>query len=84
MKFNKKKGGNCNELLSSIIPLKNISINSDINTLISNRNVDDLISVLSGSKCSETIQENSTNLDIDTTTPADYLYINSRGGNKKR
>ena len=36
MKFNKKKGGNCNELLSSIIPLKNISINSDINTLISN------------------------------------------------
>ena len=83
MKFNKKKGGNCNELLSSIIPLKNISINSDINTLISNRNVDDLISVLSGSKCSETIQENSTNLDIDTTTPADYLYINSRGGNKK-
>ena len=83
MKFNKKKGGNCNELLSSIIPLKNISINSDINTLISNRNVDDLISVLSGSKCSETIQENSTNLDIDTTTPADYLYINSRGGYKK-
>jgi len=79
----KKRGGNCKDLLSNIIPLKNISINADINTLISNRNADDLISVLSGSKCSATVQENPNNLEIDTTTPADYLYINSRGGYKK-
>ena len=79
----KKKGGNCKDLLSNIIPLKNISINADINTLISNRNADDLISVLSGSKCSATVQENPNNLESDTTTPADYLYIYSRGGYKK-
>ena len=79
----KKKGGNCKDLLSNIIPLKNISINADINTLISNRNADDLISVLSGSKCSATVQENPNNLENDTTTPTDYLYIYSRGGYKK-
>jgi hypothetical protein len=79
----KKKGGNCKDLLSNIIPLKNISINADINTLISNRNADDLISVLSGSKCSTTVQENPNILESDTTTPADYLYINSRGCYKK-
>ena len=79
----KKTGGNCRDLLSAVIPLRNISLNAEVNKLLSNRAADDLISVLSGSKCSSIIEQKPNVSTTDTTNPVDYLYINSRGGCKK-
>jgi len=79
----KKTGGNCRDLLSAVIPLRNISLNAEVDKLLSNRAADDLISVLSGSKCSSVIEQKPNVSTTDTTNPVDYLYINSRGGCKK-
>ena len=79
----KKTGGNCRDLLSAVIPLRNISLNAEVDKLLSNRAADDLISVLSGSKCSSVIEQKPNVSTTDTTNPVDYLYINSRGGYKK-
>ena len=79
----KKTGGNCRDLLSAVIPLRNISLNAEVDKLFSNRAADDLISVLSGSKCSSVIEQKPNVSTTDTTNPVDYIYINSRGGCKK-
>jgi hypothetical protein len=79
----KKIGGNCNDLLSAIIPLKNIDINADVNKLISSRACDELVANLSNRANSVVLQDKSSSLGIDKTEPVDYLYINSRGGYKK-
>ena len=79
----KKTGGNCRDLLSAVIPLRNISLNAEVDKLFSNRAADDLISVLSGSKCSTVIEQKPNVSTTDTTNPVDYIYINSRGGCKK-
>ena len=79
----KKTGGNCRDLLSAVIPLRNISLNAEVDKLLSNRAADDLISVLSGSKCSSVIEQKPNVSTTDTTNPVDYIYINSRGGYKK-
>jgi hypothetical protein len=79
----KKKGGNCNDLLAAIIPLKNIDINADVNRLISSRACDELAANLSNRVNSEVLQDKSRSLATDNTEAVDYLYINSRGGCKK-
>ena len=79
----KNSGGNCRDLLSAVIPLRNISLNAEVDKLLSNRAADDLISVLSGSKCSSVIEQKPNVSTTDTTNPVDYIYINSRGGCKK-
>ena len=79
----KKMGGNCIDLLSAIIPLKNIDINADVNKLISSRACDELVANLSNRANSVVLQDKSSSLGIDKTEPVDYLYINSRGGCKK-
>jgi hypothetical protein len=79
----KKKGGNCNDLLAAIIPLKNIDINADVNRLISSRACDELAVNLSNRVNSEVLQDKSRSLATDNTEGVDYLYINSRGGCKK-
>jgi hypothetical protein len=79
----KKIGGNCNDLLAAIIPLKNIDINADVNRLISSRACDELAANLSNRVNSEVLQDKSRSLETDNTEAVDYLYINSRGGCKK-
>ena len=79
----KKKGGNCNDLLEAIIPLKNIDINSDVGRLISSRACDELAVNLSNRVNYEVLQDKSISLATDNTETVDYLYINSRGGCKK-
>lgn len=83
MMRSKKRGGNCNDLLAAIIPLKNIDINADVNRLISSRACDELAVNLSNRVNSEVLQDKSSSLAIDKTEAVDYLYINSRGGYKK-
>lgn len=83
MMRSKKKGGNCNDLLAAIIPLKNIDINADVNRLISSRACDELAANLSNRVNSEVLQDKSRSLATDNTEAVDYLYINSRGGCKK-
>ena len=83
MMRSKKKGGNCIDLLSAIIPLKNVDINADVNKLISSRACDELVANLSNRANSVVLQDKSSSLGIDKTEPVDYLYINSRGGYKK-
>jgi hypothetical protein len=79
----KKIGGNCNDLLSAIIPLKNIDINADVNKLISSRACDDLVATLSNRANSVVLQDKSSSPELDKVETVDYLYINSRGGYKK-
>ena len=83
MMRSKKIGGNCNDLLAAIIPLKNIDINADVNRLISSRACDELAANLSNRVNSEVLQDKSRSLETDNTEAVDYLYINSRGGYKK-
>lgn len=83
MMRSKKKGGNCNDLLAAIIPLKNIDINANVNKLISSRACDELAANLSNRINSEVLQDKSRSLPTDNTEAVDYLYINSRGGCKK-
>lgn len=83
MMRSKKIGGNCNDLLAAIIPLKNIDINADVNRLISSRACDELAANLSNRVNSEVLQDKSRSLETDNTEAVDYLYINSRGGCKK-
>jgi len=83
MMMSKKKGGDCNDLLAAIIPLKNIDINANVNKFISNRACDELAVNLSNRINSEVLQDKSRILPIDNTEAVDYLYINSRGGCKK-
>ena len=83
MMRSKKKGGNCNDLLAAIIPLKNIDINADVNRLISSRACDELAANLSNRVNSEVLQDKSKSLATDNTEAVDYLYFNSRGGYKK-
>jgi hypothetical protein len=79
----KKKGGNCNDLLSAIIPLKNIDINTEVNKLISGRACDDLVATLSNRANSVVLQDKSSSQELDNVGDVDYLYIYSRGGYKK-